>query len=49
MEKNTKYKFWPLILTFLIVVVDQITKALVVKYIPPYTINLTIPTACSQS
>lgn len=39
MEKNTKYKFWPLILTFLIVVVDQITKALVVKYIPPYTIG----------
>ncbi|MCR5187507.1 MAG: signal peptidase II [Treponema sp.] len=39
MDKNTKYKFWPIILTVLVVALDQISKALIVKYIPPYTIG----------
>lgn len=40
MEKSLKTKLWPIILTVLVVVLDQISKALVVKYIPPYTIGV---------
>ena len=39
MEKTLKSKLWPIILTVLVVLLDQISKALVVKYIPPYTIG----------
>lgn len=39
MEKNLKSKLLPLILTLLVILVDQITKALVVKFIQPYTIG----------
>lgn len=39
MDKNTKYKFWPIILAVLVVILDQVSKSLVVKYIPPYTIG----------
>ena len=37
MTQNTKNKLWPLSLSVLVVALDQITKALVVKYIPLLT------------
>lgn len=39
MDKNLKSKLLPLVLTFVVVVLDQITKTLVVRYIPYYTIG----------
>ena len=39
MDKNLKSKLWPVTLALVIIILDQITKALVVKYIPPYTIG----------
>ena len=39
MEKDLKSKLLPFILTIVVVVLDQITKALVVKFIPVYTIG----------
>lgn len=39
MEKNLKSKLLPFILTFVVIVLDQITKALIVKNIPIYTIG----------
>lgn len=39
MKETTKSKLWPLILTALIIIIDQITKALIVKYIEPNTIG----------
>ena len=39
MEKNLKEKLLPFILTIIVIVLDQITKALVVRFIPPYTIG----------
>lgn len=39
MEKNVKTKLLPIILAVLVVVLDQITKALIVKNIPVYTIG----------
>ncbi len=39
MKQTTKSKLWPLILTVLVVILDQITKALVVKNIEPNTIG----------
>jgi len=38
-EKNLKGKLLPFILTFVVIVLDQLTKALVVKNIPAYTIG----------
>ena len=39
MEKSLKQKLLPLILLFVVVILDQITKALVVKFIPVNTIG----------
>ena len=39
MEKNLKEKLLPFILTIIVIVLDQITKALVVSFIPPYKIG----------
>ena len=39
MEKNLKEKLLPFILTIIVIILDQITKALVVRFIPPYTIG----------
>lgn len=39
MEKNKLEKLLPFILTLAVVIVDQITKALVVEFIQPYTIG----------
>ena len=39
MEKNIKSKLFPLILTVVVIVLDQITKALVCRYIPVNTIG----------
>lgn len=39
MTKETKYKLWPILLAVAVVIADQITKALIVKNIPPYTIG----------
>lgn len=39
MEKELKSKLWPIILTVLVVVLDQVSKALIVKNIPAYTIG----------
>lgn len=38
MEKNIKNKLLPLILTFVVIILDQLTKCLVVKYVPAYTL-----------
>lgn len=38
MEKNIKNKLLPLILTFAVIVLDQLTKFLVVKFVPAYTL-----------
>lgn len=37
-DKNTKSKIWPLFLAFFVVVIDQITKMLVVKFISLSTV-----------
>lgn len=42
MEKNLKEKLVPFILALAVVLADQITKAVVVKYIPIYTIGWTL-------
>ena len=39
MEKDIKSKLLPLVLTFVVVILDQVTKMLVVRYIPYYTIG----------
>ena len=39
MEKIDKKLFMPFILTFAVIIADQITKCLVVKYIEPWTIG----------
>lgn len=39
MEKDTKSKFIPFILTGVVIILDQVTKALVCKFIPLYTIG----------
>ncbi len=39
MEKDLKSKLLPFILTIVVIVLDQITKALVVRFIPAYTIG----------
>ena len=39
MEKNLKSKLLPFILSILVIIADQVTKALVVKYIPIMTIG----------
>jgi len=39
MEKNLKSKLLPFILTIVVIILDQITKALIVKYIPLMTIG----------
>lgn len=39
MEKNLKSKLLPIILAVAVIALDQITKALIVKYIPVYTIG----------
>ena len=39
MEKKLKEKLLPFILTIIVIVLDQITKALVVSFIPPYKIG----------
>lgn len=39
MEKNLKSKLLPFVLTIVVIVLDQITKALVVRFIQPYTIG----------
>ena len=39
MEKNLKLKVMPLVLAVVVIVLDQITKMLVVNYIQPYTIG----------
>lgn len=39
MEKNLKNKLLPLILTALVIILDQVTKALIVKFIQPYHIG----------
>lgn len=36
---NIGEKLWPLVLALLVIVLDQITKALIVKNIPPFTIG----------
>lgn len=37
---SLKNKLLPLILTVLVILVDQVTKFLVVKFIPPYTVGM---------
>ena len=39
MEKNLKSKLLPLVLAVIVIVLDQITKMLVVRYIQPYTVG----------
>jgi len=39
MTKETKSKLWPILLALAVVLADQITKAFIVKLIPPYTIG----------
>lgn len=39
LDKNLKSKLLPLVLTMVVVVLDQITKMLVVRYIPLYTVG----------
>ena len=39
MNKELKSKLWPVSLTVLVIILDQITKFLIVKNIPPYTIG----------
>lgn len=39
MEKNLKNKLLPFVLTFVVIILDQITKSLIVAKIPPYTIG----------
>lgn len=39
MDKNLKSKLLPFTLAIVVIVLDQITKMLVVNYIPPYTIG----------
>ena len=40
MDNRTKAaKLWPLVLTLVVVAVDQITKYAIVKTIPPFTIG----------
>ncbi len=39
MEKDTKSKFIPFILTAVVILLDQLTKILICKYIPLYTIG----------
>ena len=39
MEKNLKNKLLPIVLAIVVIVLDQITKALVVRFIPTYTIG----------
>ena len=39
MDKNLKSKLIPFILTAAVIILDQVTKALIVKFIPPYTIG----------
>ena len=39
MEKIDKKLLMPFILTFAVIIADQITKCLVVKYIEPWTIG----------
>lgn len=39
MDKNLKTKLLPFILTFLVIILDQITKMLIVRNIPLYTIG----------
>ena len=41
MTANLKNKLLPFILTIFVIVADQITKALIASYIPPYTIGFT--------
>lgn len=38
-KENLKGKLLPFSLTFIVIVLDQITKSLVVRFIPPYTIG----------
>lgn len=42
MEKKLKSKLLPFVLTAVVVVLDQITKMLVVRYIKPYTIGFQV-------
>lgn len=37
--KNLKGKLLPFVLTIVVVILDQITKSLIVRFIPPYTIG----------
>lgn len=39
MDKNLKSKIWPVSLALLVVILDQVTKALIVKNIPLYTVG----------
>lgn len=39
MEKNLKSKLLPFVLAVVVIVLDQITKMLIVRHIPPYTIG----------
>ena len=39
MEKKLKDKLLPFALTLAVVLLDQITKALIVKFVPPYTVG----------
>jgi len=39
MNKDLKAKLWPIILAVVVVILDQLTKALIVKTIPVYTIG----------
>lgn len=39
LDKNLKSKLFPLVLTIVVIVLDQITKMLVVRFIPPFTIG----------
>ena len=39
MKKNLKEKLLPFMLTIIVIILDQITKVLVVRFIPPYTIG----------
>ena len=39
-KKNFAARLWPLILTAAVIVADQITKFLIVKMIPPFTIGV---------
>ncbi|NLC92583.1 MAG: signal peptidase II, partial [Treponema sp.] len=39
MNKELKSKLLPFILTFVVLLLDQLTKSLIVHFIPPYTIG----------